>query len=280
MPTNVKTYDGTGDPEDHLKFFQTAAKIERWVMPTWCHMFNSTLIGSAKVWFNKLPLESINSYEILPKAFLENFSQQKKYIKDPIEIHHIKQREGGSTETFMERFKVESMHVNGALECMRISGFMHGITNPDLIKRLNDNIPKSVDEMISVKTAFLWGVVVANQSRKKVPQAWKHHEASHKPSFDKKLDFKNWYKSSKRQDRFIPLTKTPKEILAMETVKFKASLPMTGPAENQNKNKSCEFYGDKGHNTDECIHLRKQIEEVVKSGQLSHLIKEIKKGSN
>ncbi|GJS20364.1 hypothetical protein Tco_0448996 [Tanacetum coccineum] len=29
MPTNVKTYDGTGDPEDHLKIFQTAAKIER-----------------------------------------------------------------------------------------------------------------------------------------------------------------------------------------------------------------------------------------------------------
>ncbi|GKA75214.1 hypothetical protein Tco_0781592 [Tanacetum coccineum] len=28
MPTNVKTYDGTGDPEDHLKIFQTAAKIE------------------------------------------------------------------------------------------------------------------------------------------------------------------------------------------------------------------------------------------------------------
>ncbi|GJR50054.1 hypothetical protein Tco_1400575, partial [Tanacetum coccineum] len=26
MPNNVKTYDGTGDPEDHLKFFQAAAQ--------------------------------------------------------------------------------------------------------------------------------------------------------------------------------------------------------------------------------------------------------------
>ncbi|GJY32784.1 hypothetical protein Tco_0417253 [Tanacetum coccineum] len=83
-----------------------------------------------------------------------------------------------------------------------------------------------------------------------------------------------------RQDRFTPLTKTPKEILAMETVKFKAPPPMTRPAENQNKNKFCEFHKDKGHNTDECIHLRKQIEEAVKSGQLSHLIKEIKQGGN
>ncbi|GJY01569.1 hypothetical protein Tco_0359721 [Tanacetum coccineum] len=90
MPTNVKTYDGTGDPEDHLKIFQAAAKIERWAMPTWCHMFNSTLIGSARVWFDKLPLESIDNYEVLWKAFLGNFLHQNKYIKDPVEIHHIK----------------------------------------------------------------------------------------------------------------------------------------------------------------------------------------------
>ncbi|GKA82725.1 reverse transcriptase domain-containing protein [Tanacetum coccineum] len=267
MPTNVKTYDGTRDLEDHIKIFQTSTKIDRWAMPTWCHMFNSTLIGSTRVWFDKLPPESIDSYEMLRKAFLGNFSQQKKYIKGPVEIHHIKQREGDSTKAFMERFKTESMHVNGAPACMRISGFMHDITNPDLIKRLNDNIPKLLDEMMSITTAFLRGeVVVANQSRKKAPQTRKHHKGSHKPSFDKRLDFKNRHKSNKRRDRFTPLTKTPKEILAMETVKFKAPSPMTGLAENRNKNKFCEFHGDKGHNTDASIHLRKQIEEAVKSG--------------
>nr|GEY68006.1 reverse transcriptase domain-containing protein [Tanacetum cinerariifolium] len=154
MPTNVKMYDGTEDPMDHLKIFQTAAKIERWVMPTWCHMFNSKLIGSAKVWFDKLSLESIDIYVVLRKAFLMNFSQQKKYIKDPVEIHHIKQKKGESMEAFMIRFKAESMHVSRALECMRIFRFMHGITNLDLIKRLNDNILKSVDEVMSVTTAF------------------------------------------------------------------------------------------------------------------------------
>ncbi|GKE97065.1 reverse transcriptase domain-containing protein, partial [Tanacetum coccineum] len=195
----------------------SAAKIERWAMPTWCHMFNSTLIGLAIVWFNKLPPESIDKYEILRKAFLGNFSQQKKYIKDPIEIHHIKQKDGESTEAFMERFKAESMHVNGAPECMRISGFMHGITNPNLIKKLNDNIPKSIDEMMNVITTFLRG-------------------------------------STKRAGDKI------------------------GPVENRNKNKFCEFRGDKGHSTDECIHLRMQIKEAVRSGQLSHLVKEIKPG--
>ncbi|GKA64010.1 hypothetical protein Tco_0763616 [Tanacetum coccineum] len=127
MASNVKTYDGSDDPKDHLKNFQAAAKVECWAMPTWCHMFNSTPTGSAR---------------------------QKKCIKDPVEIHHIKQREGESTEDFVQRFKTESRHVKGAPECMRISGFMHGITNPELIKRLHENISNSVDEMMRVTTGF------------------------------------------------------------------------------------------------------------------------------
>ncbi|GJT51627.1 hypothetical protein Tco_0977784 [Tanacetum coccineum] len=57
MPRHIKTYDGSEDPEDHLKIFQAAAKTERWDMPTWCHMFNSTLTGNARVWFDDLPTE-------------------------------------------------------------------------------------------------------------------------------------------------------------------------------------------------------------------------------
>ncbi|GJX66762.1 reverse transcriptase domain-containing protein [Tanacetum coccineum] len=87
-------------------------------------------------------------YDDLEKALLENYLQQKKYIKDPIELHNIKQRDGESTEDFVRIYKLESRDVKGAPECMRISKFMHGITNPELIKRLHDKIPKTVDEMI------------------------------------------------------------------------------------------------------------------------------------
>ncbi|GJV92170.1 reverse transcriptase domain-containing protein [Tanacetum coccineum] len=143
--------------EDHLKNFQTTAKTKRWAMPTWCHMFNSTLTENARVWFDDLPAESIDSYDDLKKAFLENYLQQKKCIKDPIELHNIKQRDEESTEDFVRRYKLESRDVKGAPECMRISEFVHGITNPELIKRLHDKIPKTVDEMMRVATSFLRG---------------------------------------------------------------------------------------------------------------------------
>ncbi|GJQ95835.1 reverse transcriptase domain-containing protein [Tanacetum coccineum] len=203
MPNNVKTYDESDDPRDHLKIFQAAAKVERWAMPTWCHMFNSTLTGSARVWFDYLPPESIDSYDDLKKAFLANYLQQKKCIKDPVEIHHIKQRERESTKDFVQRFKAESRHVKGAPKCMRIYGFMHGITNPELIKRLHDNIPKSVDEMM--------------------------REVERKQNFDRKGDFRSQQRSERRRDKFTLLRKSPKEILALYKGKFKAPPPMTTP---------------------------------------------------
>ncbi|GJX80564.1 reverse transcriptase domain-containing protein [Tanacetum coccineum] len=253
MPRHVKTYDESGDPEDHLKLFQSAAKTKRWAMPTWCHMFNSTLTGNAKVWFDKLPKESIDSYEDRRATFRENYLQQTKYIKDPVEIHHIKQRDGESTEDFMERYKAEVLDVEGAPKCMKISGFMHGITHPELIKR---------------------EVAAFNHSRKKTHTPWRQPEGGNKPNFKK--GFKNKQRSDRNLDRFSLLTKTPKEIFALEKGKFKAPPPMVTPAEKRDPNKYCEFHADTGHNTDECMQLRKQIEEMIKSGKLSQFIKELR----
>ncbi|GKC62703.1 reverse transcriptase domain-containing protein [Tanacetum coccineum] len=240
-------------------------------------MFNSTLTGSARVWFDDLPPKSKEIYDGLKKAFLANFLQQKKCIKDLVEIHHIKQRKGESTKDFVQRFKYESRHVKGAPKCMRISGFMHGITNPKLIKRLHDNIPKSVDEMMRVTTAFLGREVAAsNQARKKTFQAWKQQEVGRKQNFDRRGDFRNQQRSERRHDKFTLLIKSPKEILALDKDQFKAPPPMTTLMEKRNNNKFYEFHGEVGHNTDEYMHLRRQIKELINNGKLSHVIKELK----
>nr|GFA34184.1 hypothetical protein [Tanacetum cinerariifolium] len=200
MPNNVKTYDETGDPEDHLKIFQVAAQVERWAMPTWCHMFNSTLIGAARVWFDELPPESIDGYKGPKAAFLAYFMQQKKRMKK-------------------------------APECMRIFGFMHGVNNPELTKRLNEHVPKTVEEMMTATTVFIWGEIAA-ASKKKVHTPWKSQD------------------------------QTPKEIFAAESRRFKPPPPIVTPVEKRSNNKFYEFHNDKGHSTDEFVQLRKQIEEL------------------
>ncbi|GKB72153.1 hypothetical protein Tco_0933565 [Tanacetum coccineum] len=70
------------------------------------------------------------------------------------------------------------------------------------------------------------------------------------------------------------------EILAMESVNFPPLPPLIGTLEKQNLNKFCNYHRDKGHNTNDYYHLKKQIEEAVASGKLAHLVKDIRQGGN
>ncbi|GJR73046.1 reverse transcriptase domain-containing protein [Tanacetum coccineum] len=127
---------------------------------------------AARVWFDELPPKSIDGYKDLKATFLAYFIQQKNYVKDPVEIHNIKQRDGETIEEFMERFKVETRRMKGAPKCMRISEFMHGVNNPELTKRLNEHVPKTMEEMMITTTAFIRGETVAI-AKKKGHTSWR-----------------------------------------------------------------------------------------------------------
>ncbi|GKA91020.1 hypothetical protein Tco_0812890 [Tanacetum coccineum] len=53
---------------------------------------------------------------------------------------------------------------------------------------------------------------------------------------------------------------------------------MLGNKRSRDMTKYCHFYEDYGHETNDCHKLRHQIDGAVKSGQISHLVKGIKKG--
>ncbi|GJR33200.1 reverse transcriptase domain-containing protein [Tanacetum coccineum] len=192
-------------------------------MPIWCKIFCQTLGGAARNWFDDLDPKSMNSFEELSQKFLEEFSQLKRYAKDPTEIHDIKRRQNESLQTFMDRFKSKSSQIKWVPSVFRISAFMHDHGHPKLAKKLNDKIPKTVDEMFERKGYF---------------------HSTHK---------------------------TLKEILAMEGVCFPEPPPLIGISKKQNLNKLCDYHEDRGHNTNDCYQLKKQIEEAVASGKLAHL---------
>nr|GEW97577.1 reverse transcriptase domain-containing protein [Tanacetum cinerariifolium] len=233
--------------------------------------------SDGRVWFDELPPESVDSYKDLKASFLAYFMQQKKYVKDPVELHNIKQKDGETIEDFMERFKVETEHMKGAHECVRISGFMHEVNNSELTKRLNEHVPKTMEEMMITTTAFIRGEA-ATASKKKGHTSWRTQDQSKRQTSEKRSDFRGHPREGRGTSRFTHLTRTPKEILATEAGKFQVPPPMVTPVEKRSSNKFCDFHNDKGHNTDECMQLKKQIEELIRAGKLSHLIKEIKYG--
>ncbi|GKB07378.1 reverse transcriptase domain-containing protein [Tanacetum coccineum] len=154
---------------------------------------------------------------------------------------------------------------------------MHGVNNPELTKRLNEHVPKTMEEMMIATTAFIRGEAAA-AGKKKGQTSWRAQEQSKRHASERRSDFRSQPREGRGSSRFTPLTRTPKEILATEAGKFKPPPPMVTPVEKRSSNKFCDFHNDKGHSTDECMQLKKQIEELVRAGKLSHLIKEIKQG--
>nr|GFA82359.1 reverse transcriptase domain-containing protein [Tanacetum cinerariifolium] len=142
----------------------------------------------------------------------------------------------------MERFKVETGRMKGAPECMRISGFMHGINNPELTKRLHEHVPRTMEEMMTATTAFIRGEAAA-ANKKKGHMSWKPQDQSKKHT-DKRPDFRGHARDGRGANRFTPLTRTPKEILAAEANKFQPPppTPKTGRKEAAAKDKPTTIY--------------------------------------
>ncbi|GKE00843.1 hypothetical protein Tco_1388826 [Tanacetum coccineum] len=153
---------------------------------------------------------------------------------------------------------------------------MHGVNNPELTKRLNEHVPKTMEEMMIATTAFIRGEAAA-AGKKKGHASWRAQDQSKRHASERRSDFRGQPREGRGSSRFTPLTRTPKEILAAKAGKFKPPPPMVTLVEKRSS-KFCDFHNDKRHSTDECMQLKKQIEELVRARKLSHLIKEIKQG--
>ncbi|GJV85078.1 hypothetical protein Tco_1524976 [Tanacetum coccineum] len=74
---------------------------------------------------------------------------------------------------------------------------------------------------------------------------------------------------AKFQSHFSEQKKFTKTHLAVHNIKQREC--------ESTRTKYCHFHEDHGHDTNQCRELKHQIEEAVKSGQLAHLVKGIKK---
>lgn len=97
------------------------------------------------MWFDSLEPRSINIYEELRGKFLRNFSQQRKAMKNPNEILHIRRRDGEKVEQFMDRYVAESMNIKGVPEVMKISGLINGVRFSQLTENLGEDFPTTFD---------------------------------------------------------------------------------------------------------------------------------------
>ncbi|GJQ98911.1 reverse transcriptase domain-containing protein [Tanacetum coccineum] len=170
-----------------------------------------------------------------PRTVGASAAEEKKCAKNPVELARVKQRQGESTSVYVERYKDECIHVKACPEILKISGFMNGINNPELIKRLNDRVPQTFDELMKRTRSFIQGEAAAADSRKGYSNN-RSQEQSRRQSNDQK-------KAQTSQNHL-----------------------QCAPEEQRVGNGYCEYHRQKGHTTNECVQLRQLIDKLVKEG--------------
>ncbi|GJR65370.1 hypothetical protein Tco_0011435 [Tanacetum coccineum] len=262
-------------------------------MPIWCRMFQQTLDGSARGWFENLSRGSIDGWVELRQQFTTRFSTRRACFKDPTEITKIVRKANETLVAFKERCIIETGFITGVPEVMKISSFMDAYKCPELAKRYSDKVPKTVDEMMTRLDDFLRSKEAfastelpkgeaSEPSRKSAGPVNRREDRFHRGGYiadrqrnEGKNTFNNrdglvpyrtqtLYQAPRDQGFYHPrfnlssLTKLPKEILASEPqLNLQPPRSMQLPPKKQNQDKYCDYHGEKGHYTNDCFQLRR-----------------------
>ena len=111
MP-QIKTFDGTKDPVDHLNTYKNQMELHGYKDPVRCRSFAITLKGLALACFNKLPSSSISSFGELSIAFVSHFIRARTYRKLSYHLLTIKQSPQENLRSYVQRFNAESLKVD------------------------------------------------------------------------------------------------------------------------------------------------------------------------
>ena len=72
MPS-LDSYDGMCDPFDHIATFKTTMNLQGVPDEIMCRVFPTTLKRPARLWFSKIPLNTVGFFKELSKLFVNNF---------------------------------------------------------------------------------------------------------------------------------------------------------------------------------------------------------------
>nr|GEX73022.1 reverse transcriptase domain-containing protein [Tanacetum cinerariifolium] len=186
---------------------------------------------------------------------------------------------------FKERWILETGFITGVPEVMKISSFMDAQKCPELAKRYSDKVPKTVEEMmirlddfVRPKETFASTELpkgeASEASRKSVGPVNKWEDRDGLVPYRTQTPYQAPRDQGFHHPRFNlgSLTKLPKEILASEPqLNLQPPRPMQLPPKKENQDKYCDYHGEKGHYTNDCFQLRRQLEMALESGKLNHL---------
>ncbi|KAL0312816.1 UNVERIFIED_CONTAM: hypothetical protein Sradi_5680900 [Sesamum radiatum] len=216
---------------------------------------------------------TIDSFEQLSQRFLHHFAINKRYPKTASYLFTVVQREHESLRDYVQRFSeavLEVPHVNPELlasimqQNLRRGRFHESIagkppaTLDELLVRAEKYI--HIEETSDVRAMTPSKRRVEEESRSKRSLNDRHRDRGCGPALD--------------TTRYTPLNAPCAEILAVAERQGIVQWPlqMRKNPKRMKSDKYCLFHKDRGHSREECLHLKDEIEKLIRRGYLKEYV--------
>ena len=177
----------------------------------------------------------------------------------------------------MTRFYKELLRVGEAKDQVILTTFQAGLLPRDFFFSITKIPPKTVADLLQKTQKYMNAkdAVLAKEmkgKRKRDEGTSSNHDKkketrSVRQTIGKKKGIPN---RKPKFTNFTPLIMPIEQV--MMQIRDNPSLqwpkPISTPAEKRDKNKYCRFHLDHGHRTDECRHLKDQVETLILQGKL------------
>ncbi|GKU99600.1 hypothetical protein SLEP1_g12423 [Rubroshorea leprosula] len=234
---HLETYDGSGDPDEHLHTYQAIMRIQNANDAMMCKVFPATLKSTARRWYHKLPRHSIDSYSQLAKLFSNKFASQREIKHTATELMQVNQKEGESLRDYMQRFNKATLEIDNIPNTIYLSALLHGLKHGRFLDDLLENPPRTWNEVNDRSASFILSEDF-QLSKRRVDD-----------------------KQSKSQEQ-PPRREEKKKQKVNEQWGKPADFPKA------DKSNHCDYHRTYGHNTEDCQHLKDELEFLARNGKL------------
>jgi len=272
MPTFDK-YDGTTDPDNHMRVFMHQMMFHAVSDPIWCRVFSTSLTGEALEWFSELPTGCIDSFATLKARFSTQFAPLKSAILTVDNLVNIRQEDGESLRSYLDRYNRMSVKIKGLSDEIARHHFSYGLQPGVFADNISRKKPQTMEEMRERAAKF---IQMEDMQEFRVKKREKEDAALPKPIVPRpsKPAARPTERKPPKFTTYTPLA-VPRARILQEAFSID-SLPAIRkkPSPDADGSKHCQYHRTIGHTTEECHTLRDKIEELIRQGHLKKYVRQ------
>ena len=131
------------------------------------------------MWFNKIPQNTVSSFEDLSKLFVNKFIGGQRHKRFSSSLLTIEQGENESLRSFITHFNREALNVDEVDDKLLLAAFHNGVNSDLFIHKLYKKEPQSMAELVHSAQNFMNAEDVIIAKKRKRTERMEGNPARH-----------------------------------------------------------------------------------------------------